>query len=310
MGISLLARSNELFRHHVIRRGRFRLYLAYSSFASWVPEAYPDFFCIGAPRAATTWVHKRLGRHPDVFIPRVKEVHFFDEPMEVDAPHRLVGPVPNRIFFDMNSPSHWRWYSLHYCRAGTRVKGDVTPEYSIISRRRIELIAERMPALKLIYILRNPVERAWSDACRPFMFKAPRVLRRPETLAEIRKEVMHPMMLKHGDYRAVIENWESLFDRSRILYLFFEDVAEKPREQLVRICRHLGLAPEGLPDEKLDGRKENVAPKFSIPEDIRTSLIEKYLPQKSFLEERFQRDLSGWYGPGDFPQEGNEREGR
>ena len=214
MGNSLLARSNELFRHHVIRRGRFRLYLAYSSFASWVPEAYPDFFCIGAPRAATTWVHKRLGRHPDVFIPRVKEVHFFDEPMEVDAPHRPVEPVPSRIFFDMNSPSHWRWYSLHYCRAGTRVKGDVTPEYSIISRRRIELIAERMPALKLIYILRNPVERAWSDACRPFMFKAPRVLRRPETLAEIRKEVMHPMMLKHGDYRAVIENWESLFDRS------------------------------------------------------------------------------------------------
>jgi hypothetical protein len=296
MGNSILARGNEFFRHHVIRSGRFRLYLAYSTFASWVPAIYPDFFCVGAPRAATTWLQKRLGRHPDVFIPRVKELHFFDEPMEVDPPHRPVEPVPNRIFFDMNSPSHWRWYSLHYLRAGTRVKGDVTPEYSIISRERIALVAARMPELKLIYMLRNPVERAWSDACRPFMFKPSRLLRRPETMEEIKREVMHPMMLKHGDYRTVMENWESVFDRSRILYLFFEDVAESPRRQLVRVCRHLGLDPEGLPDERDDRTKENVAPRFQMPSDIRAVLVERYRPQKAFLEERFQRDLSGWFG--------------
>jgi hypothetical protein len=295
MGSGLLSRSNELFRHFVVRKGRFRLCLAYSSFATWIPEVYPDFCCIGAPRAATTWLHKRLARHPAIFIPRVKEIHFFDEPMDVPPPHRPVRPVPNRVFFDMKSPSHWRWYSLHYVRAGERIKGDITPEYSIISRERIALVAARMPALRLIYILRNPVERAWSDACRPFMFKPQRVLRSLETLEEIKREVMHPMMLRHGDYKTVIENWESVFDKSQILYLFFEDIVRNPREQLVRACCHLNADPGGLPDEIDDRKKENAAPKFDIPEDVRAVLTEKYRPQKQFLEEKFDRDLSGWF---------------
>ena len=38
----------------------------------------PDFILIGAARAGTTWISKNLGEHPEIFIPRKKELHFFD----------------------------------------------------------------------------------------------------------------------------------------------------------------------------------------------------------------------------------------
>src|SRR6478735_11126174 len=38
----------------------------------------PDFLCIGAPKTGTTWLYKHLSRHPEIWIPPVKELHYFD----------------------------------------------------------------------------------------------------------------------------------------------------------------------------------------------------------------------------------------
>tara|TARA_B110000908_G_C10132609_1_gene392946 strand:- start:747 stop:938 length:192 start_codon:yes stop_codon:yes gene_type:complete len=39
----------------------------------------PDFICIGAPKTVTTWLYENLKKHPDVELPYIKELHFFDE---------------------------------------------------------------------------------------------------------------------------------------------------------------------------------------------------------------------------------------
>ena len=44
----------------------------------WMEEVKPDFLGIGAPRAASTWMHNRLALHPQLFLPHQKELHFFD----------------------------------------------------------------------------------------------------------------------------------------------------------------------------------------------------------------------------------------
>ena len=53
--------------------------LAYMRVATWIPETFPHFMCIGAPRAATTWLHTELSSDPRIFLPKRKELHFFDE---------------------------------------------------------------------------------------------------------------------------------------------------------------------------------------------------------------------------------------
>src|SRR3984957_2732032 len=39
---------------------------------------FPDFLCIGAQKAGTTWLHKMLGQHPGAWLPPIKEIHYFD----------------------------------------------------------------------------------------------------------------------------------------------------------------------------------------------------------------------------------------
>lgn len=249
--------------------------------------------CIGAPRAATTWLHNRLAQHPDAFLPKMKEIHFFDE-----APVGEFHAEERKKKYDMNSASHWRWYHLQFAKAGHRISGDFTPSYSILSRDRVQYIHEKCPKLKLIYIMRNPVERAWSGACRPLRHRSKRFLKQADVTEKIRKNALESAVLIRGDYKKVIETWEYCFDRNQILYLFHDDVSAAPREQLNKVCDFLGLAPDKLPDPRNDAQRFNASPHFELPDDLRQKLIEYYDVQVRFLEKKFGRDLSHWYNYG------------
>ena len=106
--------------------------------------ALPDFLGIGAQKAGSTWLHEMLRLHPDLFLPEPKEVHYFDRRF-----HRTLG-----------------YYARRFKPAGQRVKGEITPDYSNLSPETIRFIRQVMPDLRLVYLIRNPVERAWSQAQR------------------------------------------------------------------------------------------------------------------------------------------------
>jgi hypothetical protein len=278
----------SLFKRYIYRRIRLRLQLLYAGFTVWIPAEYPDFFCIGAPRAATTWLHNRLSGHPDLFLPRIKELHFFDEPPEEE---QYATSFRRRQYFDMHSASHRRWYALHYSKAGRRLKGDITPAYSILSKRRVALIADRLPDLKIIYILRDPVERAWSGVCRPLRYKPVKYMRSEKIIADLCREIMHPAVLSRGDYKSVIETWETFFSKDRILYLFYDDILDQPRRQLEKVCSFLGVEHSGLPDAREDKHRFNASPKFKMPDSVRKRLADYYAEQIRFLEKKFKRSF-------------------
>jgi hypothetical protein len=108
-----------------------------------VTESLPTFLVIGAMKSGTTSLHRYLDAHPQVFMSRPKEVNFF------------------------NSPQNWRrgvsWYGRHFAGVpeGVVAKGEAStnyskhPEFPGVPAR----IATVMPSVKLIYVLRDPVER-------------------------------------------------------------------------------------------------------------------------------------------------------
>src|SRR5688572_11809979 len=98
----------------------------------------PDFMCIGAQKAGTTWLWENLGCHPEVFLPADRYLHYFDRHFE--------RPLDE--------------YAGHFAAAGGRVKGEVIPGYGLIPRHRIAYVRAILPRLRLMFILRNPVERA------------------------------------------------------------------------------------------------------------------------------------------------------
>ena len=120
--------------------------------------ALPDFFIIGASKSGTTALHSALAEHPQLFLSEVKEPKFFlcDGP-----PPRHGGPG------DAHSAREWVWRSEGYERPfdeapeGT-LRGESTAFYlqDLDAHRRI---ATAIPDVRLIMVLRDPVNRAYSN---------------------------------------------------------------------------------------------------------------------------------------------------
>lgn len=268
--------------------------LAYARLATWIPQRFPDFMCIGAPRAATTWVHKSLQADPQVFLPKRKEVHFYDEPPthadDDDSGLRWSDPFS----FDVRRPAHLRWYWYQYRLAGTRLAGDITPLYSTLSRERIAIIHQHMPNLKLIYILRNPIDRAWSGLRKSAWYQKGKTFIESKDDDWVLEQVLRPEVLVRGNYPRAIDNWESVFPEERFLYLFFDDVRDDPENCLDQMYNFLGITRPGLKVAQTAAKKVNAAPEKSMPDYVKRALRQHYEKQIKELESRFNRDFSHW----------------
>lgn len=265
-------------------------------FARWTPPIYPDFMCIGAPRAATTWLYDRLRADPQIYLTRVKELHFFDE--ERPAPLEDTSGLHwhRSFYFDMSNPNHRRWYWRQFRRGRNRTKGDITPAYSMLSAARVRFIFNEIPDLKVIYIMRNPIDRAWSSLRKIVWFQkgaGHKILKDRDWLL---RTAMHPQLLERGDYRKTIETWQGVFPERNLLYLFHDDIEENEQAVVGDIYRFLNLP---MPDlVKLPGSENrvNAAPPLPMPDDVRSFLENHYESQIRYLEARFGRDLRHWIG--------------
>jgi hypothetical protein len=249
----------------------------------------PDFLGIGAQRAGTTWLHQRLLRHPDIFLPQIKELHFFDERPDLRG-YEGEGRPGRPFYYDMDSAEDWGWYRRQFeAGAGVAVRGEITPHYAVLSEPRVALIASIFPRLKIIYILRNPVQRAWSGF-RLFWFLEMKNRECRLDAEALRKTIMHPAKLAHGDYRRNTAIWEKYCGRERILYLFYDDIVEDPRRVLARVQDFLGL-PVALPDGAEIAEAVNRAPALEMPASIAAALAEYYSGQEEFVAGKFGRTL-------------------
>ncbi|MFO7640904.1 MAG: sulfotransferase [Candidatus Competibacteraceae bacterium] len=180
-----------------------------------------DFLGIGAQKAGTTWLYHLLARHPQVGFPAGKELHFWNRPHDAAALDAYLAQFPER-------------------RDGRR-QGEITPAYALLDESVIRAIHAVNPHLRLIYLIRNPTDRAWSSALM--------ALTRAElTLAEAsdRWFIDHFQSAgsrARGDYQACLQRWCSVFPSEQLLLLRYERIAADPVGLLDDCFRHLGVEP-------------------------------------------------------------------
>ncbi|NQX87815.1 MAG: sulfotransferase [Halioglobus sp.] len=249
----------------------------------WLKEIKPDFLGVGAPRAGSTWMHNKLSLHPQLFLPHEKEVHFFD-----------ILNAEGRYRFDVQSPQDRRWYATYFLRAGSRIKGEITPAYSILPRERVREIVQFLPGVKIIYILRDPIERAWSGIRRRCWYSKGRSADLCDVDDLVELAGLHDVLVR-GDYRRNIEIWESEVQAQNIKYIFFEDINDNGKAVLCDVCKFLDVEPDLLNFSEENQNAVNQAPQSQIPQPVEELLKKSYLPDREFLEEKFGRDLSSWY---------------
>ena len=201
----------------------------------------PDFLGIGTQKGGTTYLHRLLQQHPQVFLAHPKEVHYFS----------------------LHQDRVLDWYSNHFADASTeQCCGEVTPYY-LFHPLAAEHIHAAIPNVKLIVLLRDPVERALSQyfhsrrlGLEPLELEAAfaaepeRLADADETLQRGESHLSHQQhsYLSRSRYEQQLSRFQALFGAEQLLVLRSEDLFEQPQKAWEQAIDFLGLACEPLPD--------------------------------------------------------------
>lgn len=188
----------------------------------------PDFLVVGAQKSGTTTLFVLLSKHPRIFMPARKEVQFFSSPMLY--------------------PKGLDWYAEEFfsaCPEG-HLAGEVSPQYMYsteIARR----VHDGLPGARIIAILREPIDRAWSHyrmACRREQEDRPPTEAFAAARATDESDTGAPetaRYLQFSDYERVLSEYLRLYGRDRMLILFQEDLDIRPEAVMRQVCGFLGI---------------------------------------------------------------------
>jgi hypothetical protein len=278
-----------------------------------------DFMGIGAQKAATSWLYKMLKQHPDLWLPPRKELHYFDrflkypspsflatdsyiERMNSTAEHnklfrkkleqdlsidRRSQEIVTRTWYQQYYESDYddTWYKSLFNEGDGKVKGEITPAYSILDQEDILHIKDLFPKLKIIFIMRDPVERAWSQ----IRFSMQRgKLDRLINFEELIQFIESPSLSSRGNYTRTLKNWGTHFHDTMFVGCY-EDIKTDPIRFLNQIFIFLGVEPLA---EKLNDIYKKIhisdTATIGINDQLKEYLLSKYMTQMEMLAKDYE----------------------
>lgn len=270
---------------------------------------FPNFLGIGAARCGTTWLSNSLSSHPDVWIPRLKEIHYFTRSSKYLGPSQLQnGTVAQRLFssaqpyrryrrklfraivsnivrpsvgklcwdanFLLRNPSD-AWYASLFSQGFGKTTGEITPRYCILDAEDIERLKVLIPGVKIIFVMREPVDRAWSILKYHEKRWGQQLTCLPD--AQLIERAMHPAILEQSDYESSLTRWRKVFPPEQLLTAFFDEIVENPQQLLARVCDFLQIAPMPSSAVVEGGRKKvNASSDRQMPEALKAVLVDRY----------------------------------
>ncbi len=212
--------------------------------------AGPDFLCIGAHKAGTTWLYQQLDSHPDFWMPPVKELHYFDQLSRVQraAPPRCRDERDLRFLESIKNLSAEPYMNLdHYARLfepkASLLSGDISPNYSTLSDEVIRRVVGYFPNLKVIFLARDPVERVWSHLSMEVYYRQIEPFD-ATNIDEVNRNLSRRGMLLRSYPSAVVAQWKRYVELEQFRVYFFDDLQRNPAELRRSILRFLGADPD------------------------------------------------------------------
>ena len=278
----------------------------------------PNFLIIGAMRSGTTSLAAALGSHPDVYLPKSKELHFFDS-----SPERSITEY-GRYFGDAG---------------GAQAIGEATTTYMYLPCA-MDRIHASLPDARLIAILREPVARAYSHYWANLALGREKLSFEAATDTEAarlesgRLERLRYSYLDRGRYRRQLEHAARSIPRERLFVSLFDDLLTSPANFWDQICSFLGITKVPPPHELTQqcnayqefrslkarrltqrlvvhpglgriaagvlgraNRRRTAYP--PIPQDLSRRLRTRFEPELQGLREWLGRDLHEWNNDGE-----------
>jgi hypothetical protein len=218
---------------------------------------FPDFLIIGPQRTGTTWLKKNLGDHAQIFMSSPKELHFFNYLILKEKGGRFYHSdrlewYSNNFKLDLRNFVKKNLWNIKYFKTiqardlnyrqfcSALVKGEATASYAAMDGCLINEITTLHPDIKVIMLIRHPVDRAWSHAKKDLLLVRNRSLEEVD-FAEFVELYTDEFQLKCGRYTDIIDKWRKYVRPDNFFVGFFSDISNDPNGLLKRILNFLGV---------------------------------------------------------------------
>ena len=276
-------------------------------------EKKPNFIVIGAMKAATTSLYTYLKQHPEIFMTKDKEPMFFNN-FQQENNYKILGSKRKRL------TTLEEYLTMFKDVKNEKAIGEASPAY-IYNPKAPQLIKEYLPNVKIIAILRQPTDRAYSNYLHSKRADRENVTTFQEAIALENKRIednWSPLYhyIEKGYYSVQLKRYYQLFPKENIRVYLFEDVVKNTKETLKDIFNYLGVdenveidtskkanvsgTPSGLMGWILKKmRYYNLMPKFAISDYLPKFVVKLifrsvYKPPEK-LDKNLRRDITEKY---------------
>lgn len=203
----------------------------------------PNFLIVGAAKAGTTAIWHYLRQHPEIYMSRHKEPRFF---AVYGRPLNFQGPGDKTRFKFVTDLQEYQ--QLFADVTDERAVGEVSPWY-IYVQRAAPAIKEMLPRVKLVAILRDPVDRAFSNylhAVNEGLEPLPTFRKAMEAESTRIRENWSPRFhyKKKGFYYRQLRHYLKFFDREQLKIYLYEDLVNEPEAMFADLFEYLGVDPD------------------------------------------------------------------
>lgn len=217
----------------------------------------PDFIIGGAMKSATSSLHNLLATHNRVFIPD-DEIHFFSIDDFIQHPPYFFGAVERRMDQDYRRDfeRNLRWYESFFEPANDgQLIGEDSTAY-LASPKAPGRIRELLPDVKLIFMLRNPVDRTYSHYWHR--------VRKGKAVNDFEHEIRYgPNNLhRRSFYKPQLNRYLDTFPRAQVKVILFEEFVEETQRVVNDACSFLGLQTTVSVEEASQHRNPSRVPYF------------------------------------------------
>ncbi len=247
----------------------------------------PDFLIIGAGRSGTTTLYSYLQEHPAIYLPASKrpEPHYFLKEREY---------AKGLAYYSRKYFSEWQ---------GESAIGEASVSY-MCHKKVARRIRKHLPDVKLIAILRDPADRAYSNYWHTVKNGLETLSFDEAIQAEegrnariedpFLREVQPYAYLERGFYYEQLSAYLEYFSREQLLVLLLDDLAHRPTQVLHETFSFLGVDAAFVPKSMGHIKNRSTPPGLEMSTETRRLLVKQYREDIDRLSILLERDLSDW----------------
>lgn len=256
---------------------------------------FPDFLVIGPQRTGTTWLHEQLSLHPEVFIPWDKELHYFNNLEYPEYHPKHLPPVDKDLSWYLDKfvvPDDARANREAMAQKAfgrgfdPKFLGEATATYAAaLHEGIIDDILTLNPDVKIITMVRNPIERAWShakkDLCKERKRKVDEV---PDQ--EWLEFFNNPYQVACGHYSKFLPLWQRKIPAENLVIGRLLDVSQDPFKLLRQVYELIGLDTGEQYFPEFAKQRVNPTESAGIPEHLAAELQKLYGEEVALLKDQ------------------------